>query len=442
MDAIYTPNRQSSKRKHTAASTSVQSHPVHGRPFCQVHAEPADPSEPVEQQIETESKQRMNSKFEIEQITNDELRILGQRRESKKRVILDKLKHTADELQQIESNGKCPRHLIHKKNSLLRLKRELNDELCIISSRSGEDSIEEARDRSLLYIDKLDVVDERPEETDFPTKVDPVYETEGDCTQLGSCAKRRNKRKATVRVYKQAFGSGELVVDRFKSNVGGFTVPATVDHSDVCAFCNGKLLLDTHSRRLVCSQCCTESSGVHVFVHNNKTQKNGYQRVVYFNDLIRSETGVSCPLTDVQLETIRVALRDRKITTVSVDEVCKKMNWNKLARFRTGIVERLTGKKSPLKYTPAQHREVLDRFHIVNQSFDRLKSKGDIIERQNFPYAFFHFKLVESTTWGKPFLTLFRLPDSRPLMKHQIIWKKVCRDCQKHGFDIPYINTI
>jgi hypothetical protein len=181
-----------------------------------------------------------------------------------------------------------------------------------------------------------------------------------------------------------------------------------------------------------------------MFIHNNGKSKNGYQRVGYFHDLIMSETGVACPLNDAQLETIRhqLDIEKRKITTESVDDVCKRMGWNKLARFRTGIVERLTGKESPLKYTPAQYREVVDKFHIVNQSFDRLKSNGQITERQNFPYAFIHFKLVETTTWGKPLLGLFRLPDSRPLLKHQAIWKKVCKDCHKHGFNIRYINTI
>ena len=385
------------------------------------------------------------------------MEVLARQRESRRSGILQKIKDIDEELLAIQGgkgeSARCPRHLIHRRNTCLKWKEELHDELIHLSSRAGEDFIEDARDRSLLYIAKLEEeIDERSDKTDFRTvqqnppecPEQPEHKERGSTPQLGSCAKRRNKRKANVRIYKDALERGELVVDRFKSDVGGFTVPTTVEHMDVCSDCSGRLLLDTQSRRLVCSHCCTESSGVHVFLHNAAKTKNGYQRVGYFHDLIMSETGVACPLNDAQLETIRQQLdKDkRKITTESVDDVCKRLGWNKLARFRTGIVERLTGKESPLKYSPAQYREVVDKFHIVNQSFDRLKSNGLITERQNFPYAFIHYKLVESTTWGKPLLGLFRLPDSRPLLKHQAIWSKICKDCQRHGFNIRYINTI
>lgn len=383
---------------------------------------------------------RMKSKAEIDSIADGELEILAHERDYKTHETLQKIKQIDEELLKMSVKGRCPRHMIHRRNTLLKRKDTLNDELVVLTSRAGEDYVKDARHRSLNCLEKL------AEEVEDGSKEPYAFFTEttqsNNDVHLGSCAKRRNKRKANVRVYSDAFESGELVVDQFKSSVGDFTVPATVDHSDVCGYCAGKLMLDTQSRRLVCIKCCTEAPSNYVFVQSNQSQKNGYQRVVYFIELIRSETGVSCPLTDKQLTTIKQKINNKKITTESVDEACKLLGWNKLARFRTGIVERLTGKKSPLKYTPAQQREVVDKFHIVNQSFDRLKSNGSITERVNFPYAFFHFKLVESTSWGRPFLPLFRLPDSRPLLKHQAIWKKVCKDCRKNGFDIPFINTI
>lgn len=252
----------------------------------------------------------------------------------------------------------------------------------------------------------------------------------------------RKKRKAFIRNVTET-NIKKTCIDILKnqlhpnSQMQHNAVPALVNSVSTCIDCQGKLMLDTLTKKLVCIECSSEFSSSHTFqIQNLVTNSQGYKREIYFIDLLRSECGLLCPLSKQQLDNIHnyILKKNQKISVSTVDQACKKLGMNKLAKYRVGITERLTGKQTPLKYSPKQMQELLNKFHPMHLSFERLKQNNSIKNRMNFPYALFHYELLKTCKWvKKDMLQTFRLPDAKPLKEQLQIFRLCKQDCIKRG---------
>ena len=380
-------------------------------------------------------------KERVHQMVDDQLR---EDEHSRKTLIVDldcEIKRVKSTLKSLPAN----RTTIHRRRSLhLKLKSLLNQRMTALSGQKAF-YIEETGKQVLDALHELEHKDDSENSHTATEENHPDEHT--TALNIGSNAKRRRKKQASLINFTEATKSGEISLYKMEQKFNK-NHSLLVNSTDRCSVCSAPVMLDYQSKQLVCTKCSFEQPSNATFVKSLGTQtksSNGYVRDVYFLDMLHCETGQSCPLTQAQLNSIREYLNSKqmKITTNNVDYACKRMNLNTYAKYRTGITERLSGRPNPMKINAQQERQLLDLFHIVNQSFNFLKHSGRIQSRQNFPYSFILFKLVELCSWStRKMLCSFRLPDPRPRMIQEGIWRSICEDIQAKKISfIRYINT-
>ena len=258
--------------------------------------------------------------------------------------------------------------------------------------------------------------------------------------QLASIRPQRKRRRGYLRVTQQDDHS-QTCLEILQTNLFNNKVPALINSTTTCTKCNGNLLLNSTSKLLVCQSCHREESSNHMFKVETTNTSSGYKRESYFKELLRAEQGTLCPVSKTNLDKIKNYLfkRNESINVITVDKACKskELKLNKIAKFRSGIVHYLTGKRSPLNYTPRQLHQMIEVFHPINLAFERLKNTRIIKSRMNFPYTLVHFNILRLMPWCKPVqLKCFRLPDTKPLQEQTQIWNACLDDCMQRGIII------
>ena len=339
------------------------------------------------------------------------------------------------------------RHLLHKKKDMEIELQSLESRLTELFSKQEIYTIADVLQQTNDMLADVSTIKEKNDDYNDINNIDADIVNDQNSIQRFTKPVRK-KRKAFIRNVTDA-NIKKTCIDMLKNRLqytsqgikskqsSKGAVPALVNSVSTCIDCQGKLMLDTMTKKLVCTTCCTEYSSSHTFqIQNLVTNSQGYKREIYFIDLLRSECGFLCPLSKAQIEQIHnyILKQNQKVSVSVVDHACKQLGMNKLAKYRVGITERLTGRRTPLKYTPKQMQELLNKFHPMHLSFERLKQNNSIKNRMNFPYALFHYELLKTCKFAtKNMLKTFRLPDAKPLKEQLEIFNLCKEDCIKRG---------
>jgi hypothetical protein len=259
--------------------------------------------------------------------------------------------------------------------------------------------------------------------------------------QIGSSACRRKKQSGDF-VFLNTNDDHTLalqaLVQQTSSSINQQT--ATVVGSQTVCDCGGTLWLDAVSHRLVCSECRTET-GSHVTTSNNSSAINvrtRYERQGYFQEMHMIYCGHICLVMKNEMDAV-VALLKRKGEPVTPDNVFlagKQLDLSSVCKYSVGLAQQITGKPQGVLASLSQqnHNELFDRFNVATCAFDRLKHDGRFMTRQNLPYPFFYFRLIQLCSWStKKIVDHFRLPFSRPRIQQIRMWEQVCEDCAQNG---------
>ena len=257
--------------------------------------------------------------------------------------------------------------------------------------------------------------------------------------QIGSSACRRKKQSGDF-VFVNTTDEHAIALQALVQQTSNSNQTATVVGSQTVCPCGGTLWLDAVSHRLVCSECRTET-GSHVNTSNNSSAINvrtRYERQGYFKEMHLVHCGHICLVMKNEMDAV-VALLKRNGDPATPDNVFlagKQLNLTSVCKYSVGLAQQITGKPQGVLASLSQqdHCELFDRFNVATCAFDRLKHNGRFMARQNLPYPFFYYRLVQLCSWStKKIVDYFRLPFSRPRIQQIRMWQQVCEDCAKHG---------
>ncbi len=195
-----------------------------------------------------------------------------------------------------------------------------------------------------------------------------------------------------------------------------------------CNYCNVEKVLDQYDSSYICFQCGDCES---VIIDEDTTIKeySPYRRINHFKEWLNQlQAKETTEIPDDIYEVIVNELNKYKnndqsiITRARMQDILKKLGYNKLYEHIPFIINKITGIMPP-KIDKETEEKFIEMFTIIQEPWELFKPPN----RKNFlsyPYVLYKFsELLEKDN----LLAFFPMLQQQKLMEQDIIWGKFCK---------------
>lgn len=328
-----------------------------------------------------------------------------------KKVSIDKiqsnLSNINEELYKIDSLRELNQPFdLEKRSELLNTKMKLEEELDTIINNTDEINYYDLTGD--LLIEYYDIRNNKP-----------IIEIKNILEYLSP----DNKNKKILNTKADLF-------DRFCQRVEGIRVNKDDGSNRIkyCDYCNVEKCLDQYDSSYICPEC-GDSESVIIDEDTKIKEYSPYRRINHFkewlNQLQAKET------TEIPDEIYSVIVNElnkyknidmKIITRTRMQDILKKLGYNKLYEHIPFIINKITGVMPP-KIDRDTEEKFIDMFTTIQEPWELFKPP----KRKNFlsyPYVLYKFsELLEKDA----LLCYFPMLQPQKLMEQDIIWSKFCK---------------
>lgn len=195
-----------------------------------------------------------------------------------------------------------------------------------------------------------------------------------------------------------------------------------------CNYCNVEKALDQYDSSYICPEC-GDSEFVIIDEDTKIKEYSPYRRINHFKEWLNQlQAKETTEIPDDIYEIIVSELNKYKnndlsiITRTRMQDILKKLGYNKLYEHIPFIINKLTGIMPP-KIDRETEERFIEMFTIIQEPWELYKPPN----RKNFlsyPYVLYKFsELLEKDT----LLQFFPMLQQQKLMEQDVIWSKFCK---------------
>jgi hypothetical protein len=229
---------------------------------------------------------------------------------------------------------------------------------------------------------------------------------------------------------KKSINTKAYLFDKFCQRVEGIRVNKDdgTNRIKYCNYCNIEKTLDLYDSSYICLEC---GDTEYIIIDEDKQIKeySPYRRINHFKEWVNQlQAKETTEIPEEIYQTIINELNKYKnidmsnITRVRMQDILKKLGYNKLYEHIPFIINKITGIMPP-KIDRETEEKFIEMFTIIQDPWELFKPPN----RKNFlsyPYVLYKFsELLEKDD----LLKCFPMLQAQKLMEQDIIWYKFCK---------------